>query len=127
MSWIKDFAVPAICMIACAPLAAMAWNENGPSTRSSSEPALRIAEAQAMQALRGWKQGATTVQESMERLKSSSSAFRIYREAECGLRLSLSPQASREAMESEMSMCADQLNQDRIQHLSSTLSDLPQR
>lgn len=127
MSWIKDFAVPAICLIACAPLAAMAWNQNGPSTRSDSEQALRIAEANAMQALRGWKQGATMAQESMERLKSSSSAFRIYREAECGLQLSLDPGASREDMGSDMNMCASQLNQGRIAHLNSIASNLPQR
>jgi hypothetical protein len=127
MSWIKDFAVPAICLIACAPLAAMAWNQNGPSTRSDSEQDLRVAEANAMQALRGWNQGATTAQESMERLKSSSSAFRVYREAQCGFRLSLDPQASREAMGSEMNICAYQLNQDRITHLNTTVSDLPQR
>jgi hypothetical protein len=30
-------------------------------------------------------------------------------------------------MDNEMNLCADQLNQDRMQHLSSTLSDLPQR
>lgn len=127
MSWIKNFAVPAIFLIACAPLAAMAWNQNGPSTRSDSEQSLRIAEANAMQALHGWKQGATTAQESMERLKSSSSAFRVYREAECGLRLSLAPDASREDMGSEMNVCAYQLNQDRIDHLNLIVSDLPQR
>jgi hypothetical protein len=57
MSWIKDFAVPAICLIACTPLAAMAWNQNGPSTRSDSEMALRAAEANAMQTLRGMEAG----------------------------------------------------------------------
>ena len=132
MSWIKDFAVPAICLLACSPLVALAWSEDGMSGRglsgrSDSEQALRIAESNAMQALSGWKQGATTVQESLARLQSASRAFRTYREAECGLLLSLSPTASRASQDSDMNACADKLNQDRIDHLTSAVSKLPQR
>jgi hypothetical protein len=133
MSWIKDFGIPAIFLIACTPLAAQAWSEDGMSGqygqtgRSDSEQALRIAESNAMQALRGWKQGATTVQESAERLQSASRAFRTYREAECGLQLSLNPTASRATQDSDLNTCAYLLNQGRIDHLNTIVSDLPQR